>query len=239
MKKRILRSLGAFILSAALCMGMTAAAEIIEPMEDNSIAFSVKPEYRDEVLADPEGAFAGLHPAGVYITGVSKRDGGGMGILLVLSERGEQARQEAIETLSDDIRVSYVRQYTDAPLKEVNTLSLSAEKNTIHVGEKVAIRQEGELIIYSPLYDEYSLCVELKDCAPDKEYTVEDFPQLPLEKVRKYSYDNGSNYAFNLVLDREHEDYFEFYFDIVRAVDIMSRSPDILRAWLETLDGGG
>ena len=142
MKKRILRSLGAIILSAALCVGMTAAAEIIEPMEDNSIAFSVKPEYRDEVLADPEGAFAGLHPAGVYIT---EKNGGWMDILLVLSERGEQTRQEAFEALSADPRVSYVRQYTYAPFEDLNTLQFSAESNTIHVGEKIAIRQDGEL----------------------------------------------------------------------------------------------
>lgn len=239
MKKGMLRRIMSFALCAVLCMGMTAAAEIVEPMEDNSIAFSVKPEYRDEVLADPEGAFAELHPAGVYIRGVSKKDGGGMTILLVLPERGEQAQQEAIEALSDDIRVSYVRKYNDAPFENVNTLSLSSETNTIHVGERVAIRQEGELRIYSAPYNRSSLFATPKDFDPNKEYTAEDFPQIPLKEVKKCSHGEIHDEVvteiteFNLVLDKENPDYFDF----IHAADILARSSDIADVHLEPITG--
>lgn len=242
--KKMLHRLAALSLCAALCMGLTAGVEAVPPpMEewtnDNAIEFSVKPEYRDEVLADPEGAFAGLHPAGTYITRVSKKDGGWMDILLVLSESGKQVQQEAIQTLLADPRVSYVRKCMDAPFEDVNTLQLSAEANTIHVGERVAIKPEGEIRIYSSPYSRLSLCATPKDFDPNKEYTVEDFPQLPLKEVKEYSYgeiyEGGYDeiYEFALVLDKENPDYFDF----IRAADLLARSSDISNVHLNPIVG--
>ncbi|MCI8361546.1 MAG: hypothetical protein HFE86_09455 [Clostridiales bacterium] len=235
MKKCILRSLGAIILSAALCMstGMTAAAETVEPpieewTNDNAIVVDVKEEYVEEVLADPKGAFAELNPTGAYVYSLRKWGAEEMELLLVLPESGEQAQQESMEALADDIRVSDVRKCIEAPFEDVNTLQLTAESNTIHVGEKVVIRPTGKLKIYSPEYTPSDLYIIPTDF-DKKDFTLKDFPSLPVKDIL----DMYPHYL-HLTLATNDPGYF-YYMDVVNN---LASSPDIFGVWFQAPPAG-
>ncbi|MCI8361545.1 MAG: LPXTG cell wall anchor domain-containing protein [Clostridiales bacterium] len=227
MKKRTLRKIVNFVLCAVLCMGLTSTVGAVKPpMEewtnDNAIVVDVKEEYVEEVLADPKEAFAELNPTGAYVYSLRKWGAEEMELLLVLPESGEQAQQESMEALAADPRVSSARKCTGVPFETVNTLQLTADSDTIHVGETITIKPTGELEIYLREYSPYDLYIIPTDFDPEKVYTAKDFPSLPVEGIIA-----NNPYYLHLELSANDSNYFHCM-DVINTVAI---SGEIYGVW--------
>lgn len=235
MRKAISGKFFVLFLCLAVCLGSSilvraeeAEASAVETWtNENTVEVYVEEPYIDEIRLDPEAAFSELNPAAVYINQLRIYGIGGMKLLIVLPESGEEAQKAAIEALLEDPRVSSARPHDDAPFESVNTLHLVSETDTLYVGDSVTIRPEGELHIYHISYDQRHLSATPKNFDPDREYTIEDFPGLPLQSV-KPSYEDCLELTF---IDKAN------YFELVHAVNLLARSPDMESVWPLPVEG--
>ena len=230
MRKAISGKFFVLFLCLAVCLGSSilvraeeAEASAVETWtNENTVEVYVEEPYIDEIRLDPEAAFARLNPAAVYINQLRSYDTGGMKLLIVLPESGEEAQKAAIEALLEDPRVSSARPHDDAPFESVNTLHLVSETDTLYVGDSVTIRPEGELHIYWDTYQNTDLFIIPKNYDHNKKYAIEDFPQVSLKAIQQYA----AGYL-QLTLDGEATGYFQ----LVHAAHTLATSPDIYAAW--------
>ena len=212
MKKKFIKSLTISLAFAAafLFNACTHKNDNLMWENVNSVYADIKADYKDDILADVEGAFETLHFQKVYVTKKDKNQWSPITLLFILDETGAENQEEFIRLLTQDRRIISARKCRNLPYESVNNQYIETEKTTIAVGESISVTLKGDSAdVYVQPFDFGGLFVKPNKI---KDYTVEDFKGINLNSVTKE--DNG---WFYLELKEEN------YFDLIKALDIMSR----------------
>lgn len=212
MKKKFLKSLtislaltAAFLLNACTHRNDNLTWENV-----NSVYAEIKADYKDDILADVEGAFETLRFQKIYVTKKDINQWSPITLLFILDETGDTKQEEFIRLLTQDERVMGAQICRDLPYQSVNNQYIEAEKTTISVGESIKVTLKGgSADVYIQPFNFGGLFVKPNI---DKDYTLEDFQNINLKSVTKK--DNG---WFYLELKEEN------YFNLIKALDILSR----------------
>lgn len=216
--------IGMVILMAFMSLGMTACKKTDDLVwtNDNAVYAGIKAGYEYDILNDVEGSFQSLRFRKVYVTRKNTNQWEVLNLLFILEEDEAENLLEVLYNLRQDERIYSAWACYDLPFETVDTRCIEKEKDTIAVGESMTLSYKGGFTAYSQPFDFGGLYVKP---TVDKKYTKRDFPGIKLKYIEKT--EDGWLY---LKLKEEN------YFDVIKALDIVSRMPTMQTVKTDRID---
>lgn len=180
---------------------------------DNAVYAYVKAGFENDILKDVEGAFESFCFQKVYVTEKNGNEWTPLGLLFVLDKNETENKQEFIHLLEQDERINHASACRDIKFETIDTRYIEKEKDTIAVGEEIRLTLRGSIDYYVQPFGFGGLSVKP---ATNKNYSVKDFRGINLKSVTKK--EDGWLY---LELVEEN------YFNVIKALDILSRLPEM------------
>ncbi|MCL2797838.1 MAG: Ig-like domain-containing protein [Firmicutes bacterium] len=186
---------------------------------DNAVFVSIKTSLTDFIADVPKALGIKAHHI------LEKYDGRVSQVLLVLNESGNAAQASAAAVLTALPSVAYARPYQSVPFETENTLRLVASGGPLEAGYEISVKPEGGLRVYEQSFSFDEIIVTPANQNLHKEFTPADFLQVVATKVElAYVLSGVASYTLTLAEPG--------YFNVIKAVDVLARAPDILSAYL-------
>ncbi len=191
--------------------------KILEWSNNTAVYARIKKKYRNNVYNEIEDIFKGYEYKEIYIVEKYYDYDATINYKLLFLLKDDD-HEKFINLISQNEMVEIAYKCEDIPFEGYDNRKLVSKSNTIKVGEELQISIEGDFKIYHQEFIYSGLWIKLADFDWDKDYSKEDFPNIDINSVKKYSFRKDS-----LFLELSKQDYF----NLMYTSNVLSRMINI------------